>query len=72
MPLDFASVVGSYGGKHRGNREEQDEGHVYGKQGRGVAPLEPKQKDGIYWGYQTRVADSISAVFTDSPFPAGE
>jgi len=26
---------------------------------------------GIFWGYQTRIADSISAVFTESPFEQG-
>lgn len=27
---------------------------------------------GIFWGYQTRLADNISSVFTGSPFKDGE
>eukprot|EP00750_Incisomonas_marina_P031722 INCI8287.11.p2 GENE.INCI8287.11~~INCI8287.11.p2 ORF type:complete len:429 (+),score=119.76 INCI8287.11:83-1288(+) len=60
-----------YKGDHRGEADEQDAGHTYGKKGLAVPPSQPKQQDAIFWGYQTRIADSISAVFTESPFEQG-
>ena len=36
-----------------------------------VSPGTPREKLGYYWGYQVRMADSISAVFTESPHPDG-
>ncbi|CAG8793412.1 32972_t:CDS:2, partial [Racocetra persica] len=33
-----------------------------------VSPKTPRQ-NGFYWGYQVRMADSISKVFTECPFP---
>ena len=36
-----------------------------------VAPTTPKEKDGIYWGYAVRLANSFSAVFTESPYKSG-
>ncbi|RHZ64617.1 hypothetical protein Glove_321g37 [Diversispora epigaea] len=35
-----------------------------------VSPKIPKQ-NGLYWGYQIRIADSLSKVFTESPYPDG-
>lgn len=36
-----------------------------------VAPAVPREKLGYYWGYQVRLADSISSVFTESPHADG-
>ncbi|RKP38911.1 putative RNA methyltransferase, partial [Dimargaris cristalligena] len=36
-----------------------------------VSPRMPREKDGIYWGYQIRLANSISQVFSECPYPGG-
>ena len=36
--------------------------------GRLVSPTTPRQKDGWYWGYQVRIAPSISKVWSQCPF----
>jgi len=36
-----------------------------------VAPREPTTKAGLYWGYQTRIAKTLSAVFDECPFDEG-
>ncbi|KAF9581046.1 hypothetical protein BGW38_002075 [Lunasporangiospora selenospora] len=36
-----------------------------------VSPRTPREELGYYWGYQVRLADSISKVFTESSFPNG-
>ncbi|KAG0283070.1 hypothetical protein BGZ96_012556 [Linnemannia gamsii] len=36
-----------------------------------VSPKTPREETGYYWGYQVRLADAISKVFTESPFPDG-
>ncbi|CRK94906.1 CLUMA_CG008398, isoform A [Clunio marinus] len=36
-----------------------------------VSPSEPRRATGIYWGYNVRVANSISQVFSQSPYPEG-
>ncbi|CAG2170605.1 unnamed protein product, partial [Oppiella nova] len=36
-----------------------------------VSPSEPREVSGLYWGYTIRAAKSLSAVFTESPFPGG-
>ena len=33
-----------------------------------VAPAEPREAAGMYWGYTTRLAAGLSAAITDSPF----
>lgn len=33
-----------------------------------VSPDEPRRAGGLYWGYTTRVASGISAVFSECPF----
>ena len=33
-----------------------------------VSPSAPREEDGTYWGFITRMADSISAVFEECPF----
>lgn len=36
-----------------------------------VSPSLPRAETGVYWGYQVRVAKSLSEVFTGSPFEDG-
>lgn len=36
-----------------------------------VAPTEPRTKAGFYWGYQVRIAKSLSEVFSECPFDGG-
>lgn len=33
-----------------------------------VSPKTPREETGYYWGYQVRLADAISKVFTESPY----
>jgi len=33
-----------------------------------VDPAEPREMSGLYWGYNVRLASSLSAVFKESPF----
>ncbi|CAO1359533.1 unnamed protein product [Diamesa serratosioi] len=39
--------------------------------GKVVPPSEPRNATGIYWGYNVRVANSISQVFSQSPYKDG-
>ncbi|KXJ80018.1 hypothetical protein RP20_CCG027221 [Aedes albopictus] len=36
-----------------------------------VPPAQPRQETGIYWGYTVRIANSLSQVFTKSPYKGG-
>ncbi|CAG8642766.1 4237_t:CDS:2, partial [Paraglomus occultum] len=36
-----------------------------------VSPKTPREVAGLYWGYDIRMADSISKVFTHCPYPGG-
>ncbi|KAL8725255.1 MAG: hypothetical protein Q9181_006480 [Wetmoreana brouardii] len=36
-----------------------------------VAPSEPREKAGYYWGYNVREASALSAVFTECTYPGG-
>lgn len=36
-----------------------------------VSPSEPREKYGIYWGYTTRLAASLTKVWTESPYKTG-
>lgn len=36
-----------------------------------VAPEEPREKEGLYWGFGTRLATSLSAVLTEAPYEEG-
>ncbi|KAL1381409.1 hypothetical protein pipiens_013484 [Culex pipiens pipiens] len=36
-----------------------------------VPPSQPRQDTGIYWGYTVRIANSLSQVFTKSPYKGG-
>ena len=40
-------------------------------QGKVVSPNAPKEDDGTYWGYTTRLASSIKAVFDECPYENG-
>lgn len=33
-----------------------------------VPPSTPTIESGLYWGYQVRLADSLAAVFSESPY----
>lgn len=48
---------------------------VYGTAGRirgkVVSPSAPREDDGTYWGYTTRLATSINAVFDECPYEGG-
>jgi len=41
------------------------------KRGTVVSPMEPRLKLGVYWGYSVRLASSLSAVFSQCPYPEG-
>jgi predicted SPOUT superfamily RNA methylase MTH1 len=36
-----------------------------------VSPAAPREEDGSYWGYTTRLASSINDVFDGCPFEGG-
>ncbi len=39
--------------------------------GKVVSPSAPREMDGTYWGYTTRMASSLKAIFDEAPFPGG-
>lgn len=36
-----------------------------------VPPSQPRQETGVYWGYNVRIAQSLSHIFSQSPYPDG-
>lgn len=36
-----------------------------------VAPSTPRAEMGVYWGYNVRIANSLSSVFSQSPYQEG-
>jgi len=48
---------------------------MYGKagaiKGKVVSPSAPRQENGTYWGYTTRIASSINDVFDSCPYEGG-
>jgi predicted SPOUT superfamily RNA methylase MTH1 len=36
-----------------------------------VSPSAPREDNGTYWGYTTRLAESIHAIFHESPYEGG-
>ena len=36
-----------------------------------VSPTTPRDEGGMYWGYTTRLASSINAIFQDCPYDGG-
>lgn len=55
--------------KTGGTVEELDESEHYW--GVPVEPREPTMELGLYWGYQTRIASSLHAVFDECPYEGG-
>lgn len=49
----------------------ENPGYYYGLDAQAVDPAQPREEAGYYWGYQTRQASSLSAVFTECPFDGG-
>ena len=39
--------------------------------GKVVSPTTPRDTDGIYWGYTTRMASSINSIFEECPYAGG-
>lgn len=35
------------------------------------SPTDPRDKDGLYWGYITRIAPTLESLFNDCPFEGG-
>jgi methyltransferase len=52
--------------------EQKDQGlpQASSYQCQAVSPNEPREKYGLYWGYQTRLARSFSEIFSSCPFSA--
>ena len=46
-------------------------GAAGGRVARVVPPREPREKAGLYWGYEVRVASSLAAVWAECPYPGG-
>ena len=40
-------------------------------QAEAVSPDTPREEAGYYWGYSTRLASSLSAIFTECPYDGG-
>eukprot|EP00435_Cladocopium_sp_Y103_P071257 s177_g37.t1 len=59
---------GGRGGRGRGRGGGRGSGAV--QRGVAVEPSEPRTKSGLYWGFQTRLAKSLKAVFEECPFGA--
>ncbi|KAF1790513.1 Alpha/beta knot methyltransferase [Phytophthora cactorum] len=51
--------------------KDKEGSHVYVVVGKLVSSAEPREQLGVYWGYTTRFAPSLSNVWTDCPFPGG-
>lgn len=50
------------------NCQESQEGEYYGE---ALAPSEPREREGYYWGYTIRRATSLSRMLTECPFEGG-
>ncbi|CAL1141923.1 unnamed protein product [Cladocopium goreaui] len=69
--LEDAEAASTTSGSLRGRgRGRGGRGRGSGEVQRGVAvePSEPRTKSGLYWGFQTRLAKSLKAVFEECPF----
>ncbi|KAK8154965.1 putative RNA methyltransferase [Phyllosticta citrichinensis] len=51
--------------------DENDPGAYDDLVAEAVDPSAPREETGLYWGYQTRPAGSLSAVFTECPWDGG-
>ncbi|CAE8632251.1 unnamed protein product, partial [Polarella glacialis] len=59
---------GRGGGKGRGGGSK---GGPQPSRGVAVSPREPTTRMGIYWGFQTRIATTLKAVFEECPYEGG-
>lgn len=50
---------------------QEDPGEYESLEAQAVDPQFPREDAGYYWGYQTRQAGSLSAVFTECPWDGG-
>lgn len=50
------------------DKEQTSKKHYKGK---AVSPSYPYKYRGIYWGYNVRLANNLSAIFSESPFKGG-
>jgi len=50
--------------------ESYDTGSKYYR-GTAISPDTPRTEQGLYWGYRVRLADTLSAAFTECPYSAG-
>ena len=41
------------------------------RRGKVVSPAAPRERNGTYWGYTTRLASSLKAVWEECPFDGG-
>ena len=64
-------VTVKMGGCREGSSLADAEPKPYGTRGTPVAFTAPKAEAKLYWGYQTRLATSLSAVWEECPFKAG-
>ncbi|EKG11560.1 hypothetical protein MPH_11053 [Macrophomina phaseolina MS6] len=49
----------------------EDPGEYDNLEAQAIDPALPREEAGYYWGYQTRQASSLSAVFTECPWDGG-
>lgn len=40
-------------------------------EGKAVSPTTPRDEEGMYWGYTTRLASSINGIFEECPYEGG-
>eukprot|EP00930_Biecheleria_cincta_P100544 TRINITY_DN9215_c7_g1_i1.p1 TRINITY_DN9215_c7_g1~~TRINITY_DN9215_c7_g1_i1.p1 ORF type:complete len:359 (+),score=56.12 TRINITY_DN9215_c7_g1_i1:45-1121(+) len=70
--LEDASGDGSSGRGNGGKGGSGGRGRgAQSRRGVAVSPREPTIKQGIYWGYQLRLATGLKAVFEECPFEGG-
>lgn len=50
------------------HKSQSNQGYIKGKV---VSPTTPRDEDGLYWGYTTRLASSINAIFEECPYEGG-
>ena len=60
--------IKEYESKHKSSSNINKKGVMKGKV---VSPTTPRDEDGIYWGYATRLASSINAIFEECPYDGG-
>ncbi|CAE7022917.1 SPOUT1 [Symbiodinium natans] len=58
-------------GRGRGGRGSGRGRGATTRRGRAVDPREPRERLGLYWGFQTRLAGSLKAVFDECPWEGG-